>query len=178
MVSLGSAHCIFICHAGINRSSLALCYYCVTHGSVSSWQEARSALIAAKGGSAQGWPTLQNAAFLSYLERHSGGGSSRNSSAPSARGAADSSPSEPHWFWRTIASARQSTGGKDADPEAARLAQVESDDRRRNLGIDPKTGRVWGCWAYGKQGGVWVRGMPRQRRPWEGRDGASLGEGV
>ena len=59
---------VFVCQVGVNRSSLALCYYVATYGRC-SWQEAKASIIAAKGGAAAGWPTLANAAFEAYLGR-------------------------------------------------------------------------------------------------------------
>ena len=178
--STSAQRVVFVCNAGINRSTLALCFYSASYGSA-TWQQAKSALIAAKGGGARGWPTLQNAAFESYLERRFGGGSSgdRMSAAASGDGSAASSLTRaPRWFWRTVATARASTGGKGADPDAARQARIEFEARQRRAGIDTKTGRTWGCWANGRPGGIWVRGVPGQPRPWESKDSAPLGEGA
>ena len=61
---------LFVCQAGINRSSLALCYYCAASGQAGcSWRDAKRALIEAKGPSATGWPTLSNTAFEAFLVR-------------------------------------------------------------------------------------------------------------
>ena len=159
---------LFVCQAGVNRSSLALCVYVARHGNC-SWQQAKAALVAAKGGAARGWPTLENAAFEAYLRRtfgdmHDGAASSCQPREESS-GIGEAAPKPtPKWFWRTVATARSST---DCESWEAKL---------RNHGIDPKRGRTWGCWEKGRKGGVWVRGVPGQQRPWEGRGDSALGE--
>lgn len=170
--SASAQRVVFVCNAGINRSSLALCFYSASYG-CANFQQVKSALIDAKGGAARGWPTLQNVAFEAYLKRHFG-----SSSSVSNPGSAVSLAKAPRWFWRTVATARASTGGKGADPELARQAQIEREAEQRNVGIDPKTGRTWGCWANGRPGGTWVRGVPGKPRPWQSKDGAPLGQGT
>ena len=59
---------VFVCQAGVNRSSLALCYYLASCGTC-TWREAEAALTRAKRGAAAGWPTLANRAFVRYLEQ-------------------------------------------------------------------------------------------------------------
>ena len=152
-----AARIVFVCHAGINRSSLALCYYLNKYGTV-SWRQARDALVTAKRGAASGWPTLENASFVAYLSR-------RFANDVAAAGAP-----QPHWFWRTVATARPSTGGPDhgpGDPEEALRRRRELDEGMRRQGIDPRSGRTWGCWDRGRRGGVWVRGVPGKPRPWD-----------
>ena len=78
-----TARVVFVCHAGVNRSSLALCYYAARYGNV-GWQGAKAALIAAKGGAARGWPTLENAAFERFLGRCCASGSAMDSGMGSA----------------------------------------------------------------------------------------------
>ena len=164
-----AARVVFVCHAGVNRSSLALCYYLQKYGLV-GWQQAKDALVAAKRGAASGWPTLENGAFVAYLARHFGSAGSSSAvgdgaaSAPAA--ATPVAPPPPRWFWRTVATARPSTGGPGADPEEAARRRQEADERMRSQGVDPRTGRTWGCWERGRPGGIWVRGVPGQRRPW------------
>ena len=164
-----AARVVFVCHAGVNRSSLALCYYLQKYGLV-GWQQAKDALVAAKRGAASGWPTLENGAFVAYLARHFGSAASSSAvgdgaaSAPAA--ATPVAPPPPRWFWRTVATARPSTGGTGADPEEAARRRQEADERMRSQGVDPRTGRTWGCWERGRPGGIWVRGVPGQRRPW------------
>ena len=43
------------------------------------------------------------------------------------------------------------------------------DEQMRERGIDPKSGRAWGCWEGGRPGGLWVRGVPSKPRPWEAK---------
>ena len=159
--SAATPRVVFVCQAGINRSSLALCYYCAKHsgGACGSWQQARNALVDAKGAAASGWPTLANTAFEAYL--------SRRFPLP----APPPTPllsGEERWFWRTVATARPSTGGPGADPTVAATKQREWEEGMRRRGIDPKTGRTYGCWANGRVGGRWIRGVPGKKRPWTG----------
>lgn len=65
---------LFVCQAGINRSSLALCYYCASSAGGCGWRSAKQALVDAKGASSPGWPTLSNIAFEAFLERRFDGG--------------------------------------------------------------------------------------------------------
>ena len=78
----GTDRVVFVCQAGVNRSTLALCYYCAKHGSCGGWEEAKVALVRAKGHASAGWPTLSNHAFEGFLCRcfSTGGGSSSSSS--------------------------------------------------------------------------------------------------
>ena len=150
----GTPRLVFVCQAGVNRSSLALCYYCVKHGSA-SWQQAKAAIIRAKGGAAAGWPTLANQAFEAYLERCCSTSAGEGAAKTEAYG---------RWFWRTVATARPSTGG--LDPAEAKARRREQEERMRAEGINPKTGKTYGCWANGRQGGRWIRGVPNEKRPW------------
>lgn len=161
---------VFVCQAGVNRSSLALCYYVAKYGSC-CWQEAKAALITGKGSAGKGWPTLENSSFEAFLGR-------RFAEPPHACAEEVAAAVVPNWFWRTVATARRSTGGPGSDREAAEKIRRESEAEMRRHGVDPKRGRVWGCWERGRVGrGVWVRGVPKQNRPWEGRGEAPLGEG-
>ena len=183
---------VFVCNAGVNRSSLALCYYAARHGKV-GWQDAKAAVIAAKGGAARGWPTLENAAFESFLGRCCVSGSATAApwwaSTPVAW-------TEPTWHWRTSKHpARPSTGGKtlpgeDATQKAKRLRRTQRDFYFGLLNTGVRNGDQWGCWdpsrAAGSGGaaarmtpGEWVRGVPNEPRPWESRRGAApLGMGL
>lgn len=76
----GAPRVVFVCHAGVNRSSLALCYYCAKAGGC-GWLQAKAAIVGAKGVAARGWPTLENAAFERFLARRFDG-----ASAPSSEG--------------------------------------------------------------------------------------------
>jgi hypothetical protein len=58
---------VFVCQAGVNRSTLALCYYLACAGTC-TWQEARAKLVSAKRAAAVGWPTLANRAFEAFLD--------------------------------------------------------------------------------------------------------------
>ena len=165
--SAATPRVVFVCQAGINRSSLALCYYCVKHGGgchKGSWKRVKQALVEAKGAAASGWPTLVNAAFEAYLSRR----------FPLAAAATSQTPLEAgkeRWFWRTVVTARPSLGGKGVDPAVAAARQREWEEEMRWRGIDPKTGRTYGCWANGRVGGQWIRGVPGKKRPWtEGDD--------
>jgi hypothetical protein len=60
---------VFVCHAGINRSALGLCFYLASRGSC-TWREARDEIVRAKEAGAAGWPTLCNGRFVDLLERH------------------------------------------------------------------------------------------------------------
>lgn len=167
-----AARAVFVCHAGVNRSSLALCYYLQKYGLV-GWQHAKDALVAAKRGAASGWPTLENGAFVAYLGRRFADAASSSSSVAASGAAAAPAAAEnpvasppPRWFWRTVATARPSSGAPGADPEEAARRRREADERMRSHGVDPRTGRTWGCWERGRPGGIWVRGVPGQRRPW------------
>jgi len=163
--SAATSRVVFVCQAGINRSSLALCYYCVCYGSAcESWQQVKEALIEAKGAAASGWPTLGNNAFEAYLSRRF---------PPPAAAATSKAPvpsGTERWFWRTVATARPSTGGPGSDPDAAATKQREWEEGMRKAGIDPKTGRTYGCWAGGRVGGRWIRGVPGKKRPWTDDD--------
>lgn len=179
----GTQRVVFVCQAGINRSSLALCYYCTKSGAV-SWQQAKAALVAAKGHAARSWPTLENQAFEAFLRRWFdsapvspqplppqpevkavGKRKDREGHLQSDVKAKEKCKARgEHWFWRTVATARPSTRGA-LDPQAVTLAWEAG---LRAQGINPKTGRTWGCWENGKQGGRWIRGEPGKRRPWPG----------
>ena len=80
--SASALRVVFVCNAGVNRSTLALCFYSATYGRM-TWEQARSALVAAKGGAARGWPTLQNTAFESFLARRFGSSSASERSCGS-----------------------------------------------------------------------------------------------
>lgn len=167
---MDTARVVFVCQAGINRSSLALCWYCHTRGQSSSWQAVKAAIARAKRGAASGWPTLVNAAFEAFLSRHLDHGAS--GSKKRVRDTVDDQeqkePSRVRWFWRTVVTARPSTGGPDTDPKVAEAKLHEWAVQLRQKGIDPQTGKTYGCWAGGKVGGQWIRGVPNESRPWEG----------
>ena len=171
----GTDRVVFVCQAGINRSTLALCYYCAKHGSCGSWEQAKTALVRAKGHASAGWPTLTNVAFETFLRRCFSSGSSSSSSSSKERrrpevkveqASSSSSVKSVKWFWRTVATARPGTGGPGTDPQAAATMRREWEERMRENGIDPKTGRTDGCWAGGRVGGRWIRGVPNEARPW------------
>ena len=170
-----TARVVFVCQAGVNRSSLALCYYCNKHGGGASGQQAKAALINATGAAAAGWPTLENKAFEAFLERCCStskpkqAGSTRSAGGEEDTGkkrAKVEKPAYGRWFWRTAATARSSTGGPSTDPAEAAARRTEEEARMREQGIDPKTGRTYGCWANGRVGGRWIRGVPNEKRPW------------
>ena len=85
------------------------------------------------------------------------------------------------WYWRTIATARPSTGHAWLrDPEATaaqvagaagRAAKMSADwhERQRASGI--VDGRSYGRWD---EHGSWVRGDPGKRRPFSGTDDAAV----
>ena len=162
---------VFVCQAGVNRSSLALCYYCGKHGGV-CWQQAKTALVLAKGSAAAGWPTLENRAFEAFLARRFGAAATAPPPVPTVA----TQPVAPtvtiagnaRWFWRTVATNRPSTGGPGTDPAMAAAKQREWEAGLRRQGIDPKIGRTYGCWADGRAGGRWIRGVPGKKRPWGG----------
>ena len=60
---------LFMCRAGVNRSALALIYYCCTTTPGLSWRAALDAIVTAKQASSRNWPTLENEAFCDFLER-------------------------------------------------------------------------------------------------------------
>ena len=135
---------VFVCQAGVNRSALAMCYYVAKHGSC-NWQEAKAALIAGKGSVGSGWPTLDNTAFEAYLGRRFATPPRQPRSADTEEEEASVKVVAPKWFWRTVSTARRSTGGPGSDPQAAEQSRQEEEATMRTHGIDPKRGRVWGC---------------------------------
>ena len=153
--SANTPRVVFVCQAGVNRSALALCFYICRHGSC-GWQQTHAAIVSAKGEAAGGWPTLANAAFVALLQQHCSGSPTQPTTAAPT----------PRWFWRTVATARPSTGGKGADPEDVKRRRLEWEASLREAGTDPKRGRTWGCWLNGRQRGTWIRGVPNQPRPW------------
>ena len=169
-------------HAGVNRSSMALCYYCARRGG-SSWDAAKAAIVASKGAAARGWPTLENPAFEALLSKlYAEGGA--NHTAAAARASAAPSPS-PKWFTRTVATARPSAGGPKAALSSsssssgggeAASATKDWQEQLRETGVHG--GRTYGCWEDGRQGGVWVRGVPGKGRPWEGKGDCPIGLGA
>ena len=66
-------------------------------------------------------------------------------------------------FWRTLATARPSTGGKDSDPAAAKRIADEFQARQKALGI--VNGRSYGHWKDGRMGGTWIRVDPKTKEP-------------
>ena len=156
----------FVCQAGINRSSLALCYYCATCGTC-DWQQTKAALVMAKGAAAVAWPTLENRAFEAYLHRRFGTVTvSADASQAVMPSGGPTSAREVRWFWRTVATNRPSTGGPGTDPATVAAKQHEWEAGLKRQGIDPRTGRTYGCWADGRVGGRWIRGVPGKKRPW------------
>ena len=69
-------------------------------------------------------------------------------------------------FWRTLATARPSTGGRNmsaADQEAIARKNKEWKARQTQLGI--VDGKSYGHWKNGRVGGKWVRVDPKTKQP-------------
>ena len=70
------------------------------------------------------------------------------------------------WFWRTLATARPSTGGPGTSADAAAKRQREWEQRQRDEGI--VSGRQYGRWEQSATGSKrWRRGVPKEERPWD-----------
>lgn len=82
------------------------------------------------------------------------------------------------WFWRTVATARPSTGHpwlRDPDATAfqaagaaGRAAKLSADWKERQRAAGIVNGRGYGRWD---EHGNWLRGDPGKRRPYSGADG-------
>ena len=61
---------LFACNAGVNRSSLCMCYYVLTVCTCArtSWRATKESIVLAKKAAAKGWPTLVNVAFEAFLD--------------------------------------------------------------------------------------------------------------
>ena len=69
-------------------------------------------------------------------------------------------------FWRTLATARPSTGGRNksaAELEAMAKKDAEWKARQKQLGI--VNGRSYGHWKDGRVGGKWIRVDPKTKQP-------------
>lgn len=86
------------------------------------------------------------------------------------------------WFWRTVATARPSTGHpwlRDPDATAlqaagaaGRAAKLSADWKERQRAAGIVDGLTYGRWdAHGN----WLRGDPDKRRPFSGDDAAVVG---
>jgi hypothetical protein len=72
----------------------------------------------------------------------------------------------PKNFWRTLATARPSTGGPNtsaADREAMAKKHEEWKARQKQLGV--VNGKSYGHWKDGRAGGRWVRVDPKTQQP-------------
>ena len=70
------------------------------------------------------------------------------------------------WFWRTLATARPSTGGPGTSADAAAKLRREWEQRHRDEGI--VSGRQYGRWEQSATGSKrWRRGVPKEERPWD-----------
>lgn len=70
------------------------------------------------------------------------------------------------WFYRTLATARPSTGGPGTSAEVAAKRQREWEQRQRDEGII--NGKQYGRWEQTATGGKrWRRGVPKEDRPWD-----------
>ena len=86
------------------------------------------------------------------------------------------------WFWRTVATARPSTGHawlRDPDATAhqvagaaGRAAKLSADWKERQRAAGIVSGRSYGRWD---EHGSWIRGDPDKRRPFSGADDAAAG---
>lgn len=69
------------------------------------------------------------------------------------------------WFYRTLATARPSTGGPGTSAEVAAKRQREWEQRQRDEGI--VNGKQYGRWEQTATGSKrWRRGVPKDDRPW------------
>ena len=70
---------------------------------------------------------------------------------------------QPRNFWRTLATARPSTGGPGVDPAESKRRAEAWTARQRALGV--VNGRSYGHWKDGRIGRTWVFVDPKTEQP-------------